>query len=52
MKDFKLPKVQAGKSPKAVAQQKFPVLKDMRGIDHAKALKGGSGIGWKNPLAK
>ena len=47
MKDFKLPRVNTGKSPKAVARQKFPVLRDMKPLKHP-----GKGIGWKNPLAK
>jgi hypothetical protein len=52
VKDFKLPKVQAGLSPKQVANQRWGVLKDIKELDHQKALKGGSGIGWKNPLSK
>lgn len=52
MKDFNLPKVRAGLSPKQVANQRWGVLKDIKELDHQRALKGGSGIGWKNPLSK
>ena len=49
MKDFKLPKIKTGFSPKQVANQKFGTLKDVKGMKHT------NGIGFskiKNPLAK
>lgn len=54
MKNFNLPAIKTGFSPRKVAQQSWS-LRDLKAIDHKKALKGGSGIGFgkaKNPLAK